>query len=52
MCTRRTGPFAAHYAERFALKEAIFKALALDDTSGASWRVCQFMEVGRQRRES
>jgi phosphopantetheinyl transferase (holo-ACP synthase) len=35
-CQRQRHP-AAHYAVRFALKEAIFKALALDDASGASW---------------
>jgi holo-[acyl-carrier protein] synthase len=36
-CRRQHHP-AAHFAARFAVKEAVLKALALDGASGASWR--------------
>jgi holo-[acyl-carrier protein] synthase len=36
-CQRQRRP-AEHYAARFALKEAVFKALAMDGLPGASWR--------------
>lgn len=36
-CRRRRDP-AAHFAFRFAIKEAVFKALALDRPPGVSWR--------------
>jgi holo-[acyl-carrier protein] synthase len=36
-CRRQQDP-AAHFAARFALKEAVFKALAVDHAAGVSWR--------------
>ncbi len=36
-CRRQQDP-AAHFALRFALKEAVFKALAPDAPPGVSWR--------------
>jgi holo-[acyl-carrier protein] synthase len=36
-CTRQNDP-TPHFAERFALKEAVFKALSIDDNTPGCWR--------------
>lgn len=36
-CRRQPNP-SPHFAERFALKEAVFKALSITSEPGASWR--------------